>query len=202
MNYRNIIFGLLILAIMVSGCSSTRKPEGNAESAVSVESGSSLESSKLIVYYSLSGNTKFAAEHIQSLTGADISAVELVEPYSEEYQITLDRANQERESGILPQLAGSIDNLADYDVIFIGSPNWFGSLSLPVLSFLDSHDLSGKTIVPFVTFGGGGLQNTIADLRTLVPNAVVLEEFGVAGSAVENSQAEIAQWLERIGMIE
>ncbi|MCL2044283.1 MAG: hypothetical protein FWG89_09100 [Treponema sp.] len=199
-----LVFGIFIMVILLSGCTRTREPAGNAENnaSVSMESVSSLESRKLIVYYSLSGNTKFIAEHIQTLTGADIFALELVEPYSQEYQVTLERARQEREAGIRPQLAGSIDNLADYDVVFVGTPNWFSSLSLPIFSFLETHDLSGKTVVPFVTFGGGGLQNTITDLKDLQPNAVVLEEFGVTGSAAENSRSEISQWLERIGMIE
>ena len=196
--------GLLILAIMVSGCTRTRALAENAEpaEAISMTSGSPMENRKLIVYYSLSGNTKFAAEYIQSLTGADIAAIELVEPYSEEYQTTLARARVEQEGGILPELARRIDNLAGYEVIFIGSPNWFGNLSLPVLSFLESHDLDGKTIVPFITFGGGGVQNTVTTLKSRLPNSVFLEEFGVAGSNVENSQSAISQWLERIGMIE
>ena len=185
------VLGLLIAAIMVSGCARTRTSAANA---APVER-------KLIVYYSLTGNAEFVTEQIQSLTGADVFKIELVEPYSTEFEVTLDRASRERETGSLPELAGRIDNLADYDIIFFGSPNWFGTLSLPALSFLESHDLSGKTIVPFIAFGGGGIQNTITDLKARVPNATVLEEFGVSRDDVRASEAEIAQWLDRMGML-
>ena len=155
----------------------------------------------LIVYYSHTGNAKFVSEQIQALTGADVFELTPVNPYPEEVGATIERAREERESGNLPSLVGRINNFADYDVIFLGSPNWFGTLSLPVLSFLDSYDLSGKTIVPFITFGGGGLANTITDLKMLAPNATILEGFGVSRNDVFNSQSDIAQWLERIGIL-
>ena len=161
--------------------------------------GAEQESKKLIVYYSLSGNTKGLAELIQSLTGADIFELKLVDPYPEEFEAVVERANHERESGDLPALAANIDNLADYDVVFIGTPNWFGTLSMPVLTFIDSHDLSGKTIVPFVTHGRGGLQDQITDLKALVPNATYLEEFSqYRGETVES---DVSQWLNRIGIL-
>ena len=159
------------------------------------------ENKMLIVFYSHTGNAKFVSEQIQALTGADVFELAPVDPYPEEVAATIERASQERESGILPSLVGRIDNFADYDIIFLGSPNWFGTLSLPVLSFLDSYDLSGKTIAPFITFGGGGLMNTITDLKMLSPNAIILEGFGVSRDGVKNSQSDIAQWLERIGIL-
>ena len=185
------IFGLMILAIMVSACMATQSSIDNA----------ALNGKKLVIYYSLTSNTKFLAEQIQSLTGADIFELLVVDPYSTDIGAAIGRAGREREAGYLPSLVERINNLSDYDVIFIGSPNWFGTLSLPVLSFLESHDLSGKTIVPFITFGRGGLQNTVTELKEQLPNAAFLEEFGVAGIDVRNSQSDISQWLRRIGML-
>ena len=186
-----LIVGLLVLAIMVSACAKTKSSADGTE-----------EKGKLIVYYSLTGNTKFAADYIQSLTGADIFKLEPVEPYSEEIFDSIERVRIERELDYRPQLAGGIDNLADYDIIFIGSPNWFGTLSLPVFSFLETHDLSGKTVVPFITYGGGGFENTITDLKNLLPEASVLPEFGIAGVDIENCQPDIQQWLKNIKMLE
>ena len=191
MNYRKLVLGLLVLAITVSAYAAGGSPAPRAET----------ETRKLIVYFSLTGNTRFVMEHIQTLTGADVFEIVPVNPYSQEFRVTLDRVRRERESGYLPQLASRVGNLADYDVIFIGSPNWFGTLSRPVLSFIKSHDLSGKTIVPFITHGTGGFQNTIRDLRALLPNSTILEEFGVFDRNLANSLPAITQWLGRIGML-
>ena len=183
--------GALVLVIMLTACATNRASSTTTEP----------ERKMLIVYYSLTGNGKFVAEYIQSLTGADVFEIKPVEPYSVEFAVTLERAIREREAGILPQLIGRVDNLADYDVIFLGTPNWFGTLSLPFLSFLNSHDLSGKTIVPVIMFGMGGLQNTITDLKAALPYSTFLEEFGSSSSNVRNSQPEILQWLDRIGVL-
>ena len=186
-----IVLGLIIMVIMVSACVKKESSTGSATEEIK----------KLIVYYSLTGNTEFAAEYIQFLTSADILKLELIEPYPVEFEAVIAKLNIEREAGILPELNSRVDNLADYDIIFLGTPNWFGTLSSPLLAFLASHDLSGKTIVPFVTFGRGGFQNTITDLKNALPDSVILEEFGVAGAEVENSKEDILQWLSRIDMI-
>jgi len=190
MKYRKLILGLLVLVIVVSGIIVIKAFTANRAQEVKM----------LIVFYSHTGNAKFVSEQIQTLTGADVFEIIPVNPYPEDVSAVIERAGQERELGILPPLVGRIDNFADYDVIFLGSPNWFGSLSLPVLSFIDSYDLSGKTVAPFITFGGGGLMNTITDLKALSPNAVILEGFGVSRDDVKNSPPDIAQWLERIGI--
>ena len=191
MKYRKLVLGLLILAIMVSGLAAIKALTANNEPEVKM----------LIVFYSHTGNAKFVSEHIQTLTGADVFELKPVEPYSEDFSATAERAGREREEGKLPALSGKIDNFAAYDVIFLGSPNWFGTLSLPVMAFLDSYDLSGKTVVPFIAFGRGGLQNTITDLKELAPNANFLEAFGVSRDDVSGSQPAITEWLERIGII-
>ncbi|MCL2064732.1 MAG: flavodoxin [Candidatus Cloacimonetes bacterium] len=152
----------------------------------------------LIVYYSHTGNAKFVAGQIQEITGADIFELIPVHQYPEDVSETINRAREEREAGTLPALVAGIENLTDYDVIFIGSPNWFSTLALPVLTFLDTHDLSGKKVIPFITYGGGGLANTITDLKNLVPHAEVLDEFGVGRDNVQTSQASILEWLTRV----
>jgi len=157
------------------------------------------ESGKLIVYYSWSGNTRYVAEQIQYLTGADIFELKPVDPYPEDFRATAERGRHELDSGYLPPLVGGIDNLADYEVIFIGFPNWFGTLAIPLFTFLESYDLSGKTIVPFISHGRGGLQNTLTDLKALAPNSTFLEELAIYRR--ETTQSDISQWLDRIGML-
>ena len=192
MSYRKLALILLfvVLAVVIFGFFVIKTYTTNKEP----------ENKMLIVFYSHTGNAQFVSEQIQAITGADIFELIAVDPYPEDVNATIERAGQEREEGVLPSLAGRIDNLNDYDIIFLGTPNWFGTLSLPMQSFLGSYDLSGKTIVPFITFGGGGIMNTITDLKMLAPNATILEEFGVSRDDVKNSRSDIAQWLERIGI--
>ena len=193
MSYRKLALILLfvVLAVVIFGFFVIRTYTTNKEP----------ENKMLIVFYSHTGNAKFITEQIQAITGADVFELIVVDPYPEDVNATIERAGQEREEGILPSLVGKIDNLNDYDIIFLGTPNWFGTLSLPVQSFLNSYDLSGKTIVPFITFGGGGIMNTITDLKMLAPNATILEEFGVSRDDVKSSRSDIAQWLERTGIL-
>ena len=202
MKKTKVIIGLIILAIVVSGCTRTKPQEESEEQGQTEFTAESPESpekpNKLIIFYSLSNNTRFVAEQIQSLTGADIFELQTAEPYPEDYNATLERARNEREAGYLPPLAQGIDNLDDYDIIFIGSPNWFSNLALPVLSFLETHDLSGKTVIPFITFGRGGFQNTVTGLKERLPDAVFLEEFGVTGAEAKNSLSDISKWLENL----
>jgi len=186
-----VVFGLLLLAIAVSGSSLP---------FISLSGDKEPEKKMLIVFYSHTGNARFIAEIIQAHTGADVFELKPVDPYPEDVGATIERVGKEREAGFLPPLAGKIENFARYDVIFLGSPNWFGGLSLPAQSFLRSYDLSGKMIVPFISFGRGGLQNTVEDIKTLAPNATVLPEFSVSRDNVKESQSDIMQWIEQIEM--
>ena len=156
----------------------------------------------LIIYYSWGGNTRYAAEQIQSLTGADIFELKTVDPYPAEYRPTTEQAKRELNSGHRPQLAGKIDNLADYGVVFIGSPNWWGTLAMPFFTFLEANNLSGKTIVPFMTHGGSGFGRSLADLEALCPNAAVLEGLAIRAAQVRNAQEDISRWLKKIGVIQ
>jgi flavodoxin len=155
----------------------------------------------LIIYYSWGGNTRYMAEQIQSLTGADIFELTTVNPYPTEYRPTTEQARRELDSDYRPALSSKIDNLADYDIVFIGSPNWWGTLAMPFFTFLEEHDMSGKTLVPFMTHEGSAFGRTLTDLRNLCPNATLIEGLAVRGGRVREVRPEITQWLTRIGMI-
>jgi flavodoxin len=155
----------------------------------------------LIIYSSWGGNTRYMAEQIQSLTGADIFELKTVNPYPTEYRPTTEQARRELDSGYRPPLSSKIDNLADYDIVFIGSPNWWGTLAMPFFTFLEEHNMAGKTLVPFMTHEGSAFGRTLTDLKNLCPNATILEGLAVRGGRVRDVQSEITQWLKRIGMI-
>ena len=154
----------------------------------------------IIIYYSWGGNTKIMAEQIKSLSGATLFELKTVDPYPEEYRPTTEQAKRELESGYRPQLSRKIHNLADYDVIFIGSPNWWGTLAMPLFTFLETNDLSGKTIVPFMTHGGSAFGRTLTDLKELCPDSTILEGLAVNGSRVKDAESDISKWLEKIGI--
>ncbi len=118
----------------------------------------------LIAYYSWSGNTKEVAEAIHEKIGGDLYRIETEQTYPEEYRATTAQAKREINEGFRPSLKGKVEDIAQYDIIFIGSPNWWGTIAPAVSSFLADNNLKGKTVIPFITHGGGGEQNTITDL--------------------------------------
>jgi flavodoxin len=92
--------------------------------------------------------------------------------------------------------------LASYDVILLGYPNWWGSMPMPVFTFLEEYDFSRKTIAPFCTHEGSGLGHSVMDIKKLCPQSTVLEGLAVRGGDVKNAQDEVTGWLREIGMIE
>ena len=156
----------------------------------------------LIVYYSQTSNTKVVADEIQHLLGADVEVVIPVNPYSGTYQETIERSAKEREEGILPEIEPLKSNLADYDVIFLGYPIWFGTYAPPIATLLSKIDLNGKKVVPFCTFGSGGLESSVNDLKAKFPNAEILEGYGVRAARLDAVPYEVDQFLKANGFIE
>ena len=150
----------------------------------------------LIAYFSLYGNAKDVAEAIRSKSGGNIFRIETVQSYPEEYRATTAQAKREINEGFRPELKGKIDNIAQYDIIFIGSPNWWGTIAPAVSSFLADYDLKGKTVIPFITHGGGGVQNTITDL-TAQCNGCSVKQNGWVGYG--SRTLGVSGWLEDMG---
>ncbi len=164
---------------------------------------SKKETSKMLVlYYSQTSNTKTVATEIATRLNADIEEITLVEPYDTAFQATIDRCKADREKGILPEIKPLKSNVADYDVVFIGYPVWFGTYAPPMASLLDKVDLSGKKIVPFCTFGSGGLESSMKDLAAKQPNAEILPGYGVRAARMDAVPKEVEQFLTVSGFIE
>ncbi|MEM0152856.1 MAG: flavodoxin [Ignisphaera sp.] len=155
----------------------------------------------LIVYYSWSGNTRKVARIIHEIVGGDIVELEPEEPYPKSYNATLERAKREIQSGYRPPLKTKIEKIETYGTVFIGSPNWWGTIAPPITSFLSQYNLSGKTIAPFFTHGGGGLQRMLDDLKKLCPNAKILQPFVVYGGGRGNLKDRVHRWLVEIGVV-
>lgn len=156
----------------------------------------------LVLYYSQTGNTKAVAEEIANKLGADIEEITMVDPYDPDFQATIDRCMKEREQEILPTINPVKADLSKYDVIFLGYPVWFGTYAPPVITFLNGADLSGKKIVPFCTFGSGGLESSVKDLVAVEPNAEVLPGYGVRAARLDAMPKEVDNFLKTSGFLE
>ena len=149
----------------------------------------------LVIYYSENGTTKTVAEEIQKQLGADLEAVEAVEPYTGDFGATMQRGNKERQSGQWPAIKPLKKKIADYDVIFLGYPIWYGTLANPMDTLVKAEDFAGKTIVPFCTFGSGGLNTSTADLEKALPKAKVMKGYGVRAARVTKAAKELNRFL-------
>ena len=156
----------------------------------------------LVLYYSQTSNTKTVAQEIATRLNADIEEITLVEPYDTAFQATIDRCKVDREKGILPEIKPLKSNVADYDWIFIGYPIWFGTYAPPIASLLEKVDLSDKKVVPFCTFGSGGLESSVKDLAKAEPNVMILPGYGVRAARMDAVPEEVEQFLTVGGFIE
>lgn len=156
----------------------------------------------LVLYYSQTGITKAVAQEIAHKLSADIEEIVAMQPYDGDFKATIERSIQEREQGITPEIQPLKADLNKYDVIFIGYPIWFGTYAPPVATFLKDVDLSGKKIVPFCTFGSGGLESSVKDLAEAAPKAEILPGYGVRAARMEAMPAEIDCFLKEQGFME
>ena len=156
----------------------------------------------LVLYYSQSDNTKAVAQKISTALGADLEEIVPVEPYNGTYDETIQRCIREREEEILPKIQPVLADVSAYDVVFIGYPIWFGTCALPMLTCLGEIDLSGKKVVPFCTFGSGGLFSSAADIANRQPEAEMLPGYGVRAARMMAMPEEVDQFLKANGFLE
>ena len=172
-----------------------------AEPARAVDGGNGSGDKKiLIVYYSRSGNTRALAEHIRAATGGDLLELQPAQPYPAEYKATTEQAKRELESNYLPPLADAVPSVAAYDMVLVGSPNWWSTVAGPVRTFLSQTDLSGKPVAVFITHEGSAFGRALTDLSALCPNAKILEGLAIRGGRVKSAQPEIIEWLKKTGI--
>ena len=170
-------------------------------------------SKSLVVYYSRKGgnyfpggiksiekgNTEIAAEFVAKAVDADLFEIEPVKPYSDDYNTCCDEAKAELKANARPAIKAFMDDFDAYDTIFVCYPNWWGTIPMCVLTFLDHYDLSGKTIAPLCTNEGSGLGNSVTDLKRNYPSAVFADGFALRGHQAAKSENAIAKWAKSIG---
>lgn len=167
------------------------------------DSGQAGQPKILVAFFSKTNNTRSVAEQVHAGVGGDLFHVHTKKPYPEDYRETTRVARVELDNNERPELGAtiSVEDMKKYDVIFIGYPNWWGTIPMALFTFLEQYDLSGKTIVPFCTHEGSGLGRGPDDIKRLCPNATILQGLAIRGSAAGRSQNEVTNWLRQNGFV-
>lgn len=195
---------LLSLAALTMGCGSFNAAKADApapkvKQSTSEGASQNMNNGKkiLVAYFSWSGNTKAVAEEIHKQVGGDIVEIVPATPYSETYSVTVAKAKAEQASNARPAISTKIADFDKYDTIYLGYPNWWGSMPMPVATFIDTYKMSGKKVAPFFTNGGGGVQRCMRDFEARAQGAKFTDYLCLSGSIAKNSQGEITSWVKK-----
>lgn len=165
--------------------------------------------SNLVIYFSRSGenyfggvlkniekgNTEVIAEYIQEISGADLFKVEPAVEYPEDYMKCIDVAKKELQNDARPELKETLTDISSYDTIYIGFPNWWGTIPMPMFTQLEQLDFEGKTVKPFVTHEGSGFGTSIKDLKKLCAGAEIKNGLSIPGVNVANAKSTVESWI-------
>lgn len=155
-------------------------------------------SKTLVAYFSRTGNTRVIAGQIRRARDADLFEIRPAEPYPEDYEETVAQARQERDAGHEPPLAGAVPGIGAYDTVFLGMPIWGGTAPPVIRSFLSAHDLTGKTLVPFITHGGYGRGQSVQVIQSRAPRSEVLQGFTLEADQERRTLETVTRWLRDI----
>ncbi len=195
---------------------SSEAMENNAETDTENMNEDSDRSNILIAYFSLAGeqynvgvidegNTSIIAHMIADRTGGELFEIEAVTPYPDTYDGLFEVSQQEMDENARPEIAGTVDNIEDYDTVFIGYPIWWGDMPMIVYNFLESYDFSGKTVIPFCTHGGSGLSGTESTIEEIT-GAEMADGFAILGETSQNDRdtalSQVTEWLGEVGYLE
>lgn len=194
-NIAKIGAALLVLALGGGGFYLHRQMPATGAEAAPIET---TNKKAMVAYFSYSGNTKAVAKFIADRTGAPMVEIANAIPYDKGYDATVAQAKEEQKVNARPEIKPLSQNPADYDIIFLGYPNWWGSYPMAVATFVENNKLEGKNVIPFFTHGGGGVQNCQRDLAQLIPN-VHSNYLCLSGRSAKASQAEVDKWLQGLG---
>lgn len=147
------------------------------------------------------GNTEVIANKIQELTRSGMFQIQTVKSYPEDYTETTNAAQEEKRKNARPELTEIVGDMDSYNVVYIGYPNWWGTMPMAVFTFLESYGFSGKAIIPYCTHEGSGMGSSEREIKKLCPDAKVLFGLAIRGSSVERADKDVASWLKKLDMI-
>lgn len=203
------ILSVLIMLALLIGFFIYKKVDGNNKVSMSVEPGAKC----LVAYFSRSGdqlgdpnikegNTYIIAKMIEQKTGADIFEIKVKNDNYPKGEELSKYVQNEKQKGVRPELAGHIDNFDKYSTVFVGYPIWMGDMPMPVYSFLEQYDFSGKNIIPFCTHGGSGLSNTPQTIKSITKAKSVDSGFDILGNIAQNKRQDaekaVDNWLSKL----
>lgn len=169
-------------------------PENVDTDGIDANSGASI----VVKNKDVLGNMQYMAMTIQEAIGGELFRIETTEEYPLEHETLVNQAKEEQNEDARPELATHIENVEQYNIIFLGYPNWWGDMPQPLYTFLEEYDFSGKTIIPFNSYGGSGFSNTIEEIKKLQPNATVKDDgLSISRNDVADSEQEITDWAKR-----
>jgi len=166
-------------------------PENVDTDGIDANSGASI----VVKNKDVLGNMQYMAMTIQEAIGGELFRIETKEKYPLEHETLVNQAKEEQNEEVRPELSTHIENVEQYDMIFLGYPNWWGDMPQPLYTFLEEYDFSGKTIIPFNSHGGSGFSNTIEEIKKLQSNATVRDDgLSISRNDVADSEQEITDW--------
>lgn len=203
---KKILLLLAWLMLAVTGCSADEPEKESPDTPPAEKPEEPLEPSGdkkvLVVYFSHTGNTKTIAGYIHETVKSDLAEIETVDTYTDDYDTLLAQIREEVATKYCPPLTTKIGNISSYDVIFIGYPIWVETAAPPIRSFLTTHDLAGKTVVPFCTSGTSSAEASYRLVRSLCPQSTVLEGMQIRRGTYDTAYDRVIEWLQKIGIVE
>ena len=198
---KRMMFALVALCLCISfaGCGGDKKadaPKSDIKPATETKKveAAPANGKVLVAYFSWGGTTREVAQTIQQKTGGDLFEIKTEKPYPTDYHATIDIGKKEKADNARPKLAGTLPDMKQYDVILLGYPIWWYIEPMAVKTFVEAQDLSGKTILPFATSGGSGVEGSVADLRKTLSKAQVKDGI------LLNSTSGLDSWLKDNGL--
>ena len=179
----------------------SKAPDGESSESNNENTDIDSESTVLIAYFSWSGNTKQLAEMIQEQMGGKLFEIEPETPYTDDINELSGISLQEQRDNIRPDLSSAAPDMSQYDVIFVGFPNWWNNMPMPVFTFLEGYDFSGKTVIPFTTYGNGVWGKSVDSIRDTVPDAIIVDGLAIQEHELQDASSEVSEWLQGLGLI-
>jgi flavodoxin len=176
-----------LLLSMVANTAAVAGPANAQQAGVTTE--------VLVAYLTRTGNTRVIARQIRRALNAELFEIQTVEAYPEDYDEMVAQAERERQSGFEPELASLVPNMANYRTVFLGFPIWGTTAPSVIRAFLSKHDLSGKTLIPFITHGGYGLGSSLSVVAEYAPRANLVEGFSMEADQERRTRDQVRDWL-------